>query len=88
MEPQKIHTVVISTQHAEPLKAVRSKVPTSRDDVVVAMVVGVGVAVWGVGGGGGVVVGVGGGVGGAVFVVGVFVVVVYFTTCCDSQTTT
>merc|ERR1711988_113821 len=25
MEPQKIHTVVISTQHAEPLKAVRSK---------------------------------------------------------------
>ena len=67
MEPQKIHTVVISTQHAEPLKAVRSKVPTSRDDVVVAMVVGVGVAV---------------------FVVGVFVVVVYFTTCCDSQTTT
>ena len=67
MEPQKIHTVVISTQHAEPLKAVRSKVPTSRDDVVVAMGVGVGVAV---------------------FVVGVFVVVVYFTTCCDSQTTT
>ena len=67
VEPQKIHTVVISTQHAEPLKAVRSKVPTSRDDVVVAMVVGVGVAV---------------------FVVGVFVVVVYFTTCCDSQTTT
>ena len=67
VEPQKIHTVVISPQHAEPLKAVRSKVPTSRDDVVVAMVVGVGVAV---------------------FVVGVFVVVVYFTTCCDSQTTT
>merc|ERR1712046_14889 len=25
VEPQKIHTVVISTQHAEPLKAVRSK---------------------------------------------------------------
>ena len=41
VEPQKIHTVVISTQHAEPLKAVRSKVPTSRDDVVVAVVVAV-----------------------------------------------
>merc|ERR1719333_729191 len=26
VEPQKIHTVVISTQHAEPLKAVRTKV--------------------------------------------------------------
>merc|ERR1712159_861260 len=25
VEPQKIHTVVISTQHAEPLKAVRTK---------------------------------------------------------------
>merc|ERR1712232_1433786 len=25
VEPQKIHTVVISTQHAEPLKAARSK---------------------------------------------------------------
>ena len=25
VEPKKIHTVVISTQHAEPLKAVRSK---------------------------------------------------------------
>merc|ERR1712071_635410 len=25
VEPQKIHTVVISTQHAEPLKATRSK---------------------------------------------------------------
>merc|ERR1711868_143137 len=25
VEPRKIHTVVISTQHAEPLKAVRSK---------------------------------------------------------------
>ena len=25
MEPQKIHTVVISTQHAEPSKAVRTK---------------------------------------------------------------
>merc|ERR1712178_21524 len=25
VEPQKIHTVLISTQHAEPLKAVRSK---------------------------------------------------------------
>merc|ERR1712194_553257 len=26
VEPQKIHTVVISTQHAEPSKAVRSKI--------------------------------------------------------------
>merc|ERR1712216_921897 len=25
VEPKKVHTVVISTQHAEPLKAVRSK---------------------------------------------------------------
>ena len=31
VEPQKIHTVVISTQHAEPSKAVRSKVRSGLD---------------------------------------------------------